>query len=216
MIGDLKLDRRGVTWRGVFLSLAVIPGLLWGAPAKAQDENEPSKGRFLVAARDLRDPNFAETVVLLVHYDSQGAMGLIVNRPTGRLAGELLPELEDLASEDKVIFLGGPVGRFGLLALLEARESLVEAEHIFGDVYMSGSRDLMQRTATPSGERSRLRVYVGHAGWAPGQLEFEIARGGWHVVPARQDLVFTEDPTDLWEQLIPPESKILSASVAER
>jgi len=216
MIGDLKLDRRGVTWGGVFLSLLVIPSLLLGAVAEAQEETRPSKGRFLVAARDLRDPNFAQTVVLLVHYDAQGAMGLIVNRPTGRLAGELLPELQELASEDQAIFLGGPVGRYGLLALLEAREPPVGAEHIFGDIYLSGGRDLMQRTSTAAGKRSRLRVYVGHAGWAPGQLDFEIARGGWHVVPARRDLVFAEDPAEMWEQLIPPESKILSAGLAER
>jgi len=217
MIGDLKLDRRGLTWGGVLLSLLVIPSLLLGAPpAKAQEENRPSKGRFLVATRDLRDPNFARTVVLLVHYDAQGAMGLIVNRPTGRLAGELLPELQELASEDQMIFLGGPVGRFGLLALLEAREPPGEAQHIFGDVYLSGSRDLMQRTSTAAGKRSRLRVYVGHAGWASGQLDFEIARGGWHVVPARRDLVFAKDPAEMWEQLIPPENKILSAGLAEQ
>ena len=206
MIGDLKLDTRAI------LLGIVMLGLLW-LPAKAEKDREPAKGSFLVAARDLRDPNFERTVVLLVHYDREGAMGLIVNRPTRRVAGELLPELEDLATEDEPIFIGGPVGRFGLLALLQARDAPAEAEHVFEDVYLSGSRDLMLRSSSAS--HTRLRVYVGHAGWAPGQLDFEIARGGWHVVPARRELVFAEDSADLWEQLIPPDNRVLSADLAE-
>lgn len=211
MIGDQKLDTGGEIWSAVLLSLVLIPGLLWGAPAGAADENQPGKGRFLVAARELRDPNFAETVVLLVHYDREGAMGLIVNRPTTRLAGELLPELLSLAQADETIFLGGPVGRHGLLALVEAREAPEDAERIVGDIYLSGNREVMKRASGKGTKNSRLRVYVGHAGWAPGQLDVELTQGGWHVVPAQQDLVFAQDPAEVWEQLVPPD-RVLSAS----
>lgn len=177
---------------------APAPGLAdAGAPGL-----EPARGRLLVARRDLRDPNFSETVVLLTDYGEGGAMGVIVNWPTAAPAAELIPQVDGLAERDDKVFVGGPVERQLMLMLVRSEEDLPGAERIFADVHLSTSSDLLQRVVAGDLATAAMRLYSGYAGWSPGQLDFEIAAGGWRVLPAEVELVFAEDPDAVWPELI--------------
>lgn len=177
----------------------------WSA---ADVEPAPAASMFLVAARDLTDPNFSKAVVLLLRYDESGAMGVIVNRPTRALLREAIPSLEATTRVRNRVYLGGPVQVGTLRFLTRSDRSLEEADYVLGDIQISASRRLLDRLIAESPDDSGLRVYVGYSGWAPGQLEGEIARGGWHVVPATADQVFSADPEALWSELVPPPAPI--------
>jgi putative transcriptional regulator len=157
----------------------------------------------LVAARDLIDPNFAESVVLLLAYDSKGAMGLIVNRETGVKLSELLPELEFKTGDqrDSEVFAGGPVSTNSLLLLVRSAQPIDSAEHVFENVYTSASRELLEELTTRPGLR-RYRAYAGYAGWGPGQLEREVETGSWRILAASADTVFDSSPGEVWQKLI--------------
>ncbi len=163
---------------------------------------EPAKGRFLVAERDLNDPNFSQTVVLLTEYGDDGALGVIVNWPTAAPAAELIPQIDGIAERSDTIFVGGPVSRQVMLMLLRSESELPDAERIFADVHLSTSRELLQRVVSREVETTDLRLYSGYAGWSPGQLDLEVEAGGWRVVPADAELVFAADPDDVWPELI--------------
>ena len=184
---------------------AVATALLLGAAAVVAAGGsglEPAKGRFLVAERDLRDPNFSETVVLLTDHGEDGAMGVIVNWPTAAPVAELIPQIDGLDERADTVFVGGPVSRQAMLILVRSEEELPQAERIFGDVHLSTSRDLLQRVISRDVEVTDLRLYSGYAGWSPGQLDLELAAGGWRVLPADAELVFAADPDRVWPELM--------------
>jgi putative transcriptional regulator len=164
----------------------------------------PAQGRLLVARPELTDPNFSHAVVLLLEYSPAGALGVILNRPTGVTPHQLLPNMDALAGYDGPVYLGGPVGIDMLIVLLRGCGAQEDAQAVFADVCYSGSPDLLAQAARSGATPARLRLYVGYAGWAAGQLEVEIARGGWAVLPARTEQVFVENPHTLWQRLVPP------------
>jgi putative transcriptional regulator len=163
-------------------------------------ERRPARGRLLIASRDLLDPNFARSVVLLVEYDDAGAMGVLVNRPTARSLQDLAPEVETKRTD--TIYLGGPVLLSSLLVLMQAKEEPRDAMRVFADVHVLTSRKAVDRALSTELPQRRLRFYAGHAGWGPGQLDAELRVGGWHVMNATADLVFGDAPDRLWERLI--------------
>jgi putative transcriptional regulator len=172
--------------------------------ARAQETLEP--GSFLVASRELRDPNFRETVVLIVEHNRRGgALGLIVNRPSEVTLSQLLPELEAARGEDHV-YRGGPVDPMQVTLLMRSSEPESDgahpAQHVFEDVYFSSSRGLLQWLATDPEPTERFRVFAGHSGWAPGQLEMEIEAGGWHVLKGDAAAIFEEPSDMIWPRLI--------------
>ncbi|MFQ5351001.1 MAG: YqgE/AlgH family protein [Thermoanaerobaculia bacterium] len=170
--------------------------------AAAGSELAPARGRFLVAERQLHDPNFSETVVLLTEYGADGAMGVIVNWPTAAPAAELVPQIEGIAELSDTVFVGGPVSRQVMLMLVRAESDLPEAERIFADVHLSTSRELLQRVIARQVETTDWRLYSGYAGWSPGQLDHELAAGGWRVLPGDPELVFAADPDEVWSELM--------------
>ncbi len=164
--------------------------------------DELADNRFLVAARHLLDPNFANTVVLLLSYGEGGAMGLVINRPTELPLGELLPAVESLAESGETVWFGGPVAIDRLMMLVRAPSPPEEGEQVFEDVYLGGGRELLERLAARPQTGERFRVYAGYAGWAPGQLEAEVGRGDWAILPADADTVFESEPEKIWSKLI--------------
>ncbi len=168
----------------------------------AQHGPKLAQGKFLVASRGLRDPNFAETVVLLIGHNEQGTMGLIINRATNVKVSELLPEIKSLEERDEIVYIGGPVARRNMLLLIQSEEEPVESKLVFGDVYVSSSPELLEQLAGETGEGTTFRVYAGHSGWAPGQLEAEMAEGAWHILPASAAAVFDSAPSGVWPKLI--------------
>ena len=161
-----------------------------------------SKGMFLVAAPSLRDPNFRQTVVLLCEHGTEGALGVVVNRPTGMLLSEVLPQVPVLEGQRQVLFCGGPVEPNQVIMLFQLHEPPAEIHHVFDGVYLGGDLGILQRVlVTPSGSDS-VRAYLGYSGWAPGQLEIEMKTGSWLTLPADPRLVFHRDPVRVWPEIM--------------
>lgn len=178
-----------------------VPGILT-FPNHSLSMVKPSKGRFLIASRQLLDPNFAETVVLLLEYNRQGAMGLIINRPSEMKLSLVLPEIEALRQRPDTIYHGGPVAKNQLLLLIRTTSPPEGSRQVFKDIHLSSSQEVIQRMIKNAEGEERFRVYAGYAGWAPGQLDKEIATGGWHVLGADAETVFDKSPEEIWPDLI--------------
>jgi len=170
-------------------------------PAAASADPPPAKGRLLVATEQIDGDIFMQTVILLLHYDETGAMGLVVNRPTEVGMDELVADDDDIAAYAGPIYWGGPVQMNSLRALMKEDSAPEGAENIVDSVYLAPLNDAPEIALN---DASRLRLFMGFAGWAPGQLDNEIAIGSWHVVPASDDVVFSKDPGQLWKRLLPP------------
>lgn len=178
--------------------LAVLAALV---PPLAGAQGPQPNGIFLVARRGIADPNFRETVVLVTQPPRGGPVGLIVNRPLGRRLSELFPGHEALASSPDVLFEGGPVARDTLFFLVRASEPPPRAFAVLRGVYLTGDLELLERLLQRPQPMAGLRVYAGYSGWAPGQLEREIARGDWHLLPADAETVFEKEPARIWPEL---------------
>ena len=169
----------------------------------ANADQPPAKGTFLIATRALTDPNFLQSVILMVKYDDEGSMGLIINRPTEVRASDLLPSMDGLADFTEMIHIGGPVAAYGIILLFSSNNPPDDAEHVIGNVYLSGNNEFLQTIVSNTESVQRVRLVAGHAGWAPGQLENEITRGDWRVIPANETTIFSEEPLRLWQRLLP-------------
>jgi putative transcriptional regulator len=190
-----KKSMRTLRW---FVSLLLMSSFVSAAGPNA----DLAQGSFLVASRGLRDPNFAETVVLLVDYGRDGAMGLIVNWPTRMQLSQVLPEIEGLEGRDDRVFVGGPVAKWQMVLLVRSAAAPEDSRPVMDEVYFSSSRVLLESLAERQSDTVEFRTYVGHAGWAPGQLEAEVARGGWHILPGDAAVVFDPAPSEVWPDLI--------------
>ena len=169
----------------VVVVVAVLPPA-WPAPSQSgYPVKELAATRFLVARRDLPDPNFAHTVVLLVDYDEDGAMGLIINRPTRVPLSRLFQELEPARGLKDPAYVGGPVAPVGVMALL-----------------LVSTLEPLEKAMEAGADASELRVYIGYSGWAAGQLDSEVKLGSWHIFNGDPGAVFDSDPGSLWERLI--------------
>jgi putative transcriptional regulator len=163
-----------------------------------QSLDRPEAGTFLVATRGLRDPNFSQTVVFLIDSGSTGAFGVIIDRPTGHTMAELWPEISGLAAHS--VYFGGPVFPHHLLFLFRSDSAPEGTRRVLRGVYL-GSDELVLKRVLAEGE-DEFRVYAGHAGWAPGQLENEIARGDWYILPAERAFIFHPQPSEVWRELV--------------
>jgi putative transcriptional regulator len=165
--------------------LAVI--LLLALPAWGQMQHERPNGLLLVAKPGLMDPNFRETVVLVSQTADGGTVGVILNRPTQRKHDET----------GEPISFGGPVMREVLVTLFRAeRAPEAPAFHVLKGVYLSMHPQNVEKPA-----RGR-RLFAGFAGWAPGQLQGELARDDWFVQPASAEILFRKDASGMWEELV--------------
>ena len=155
---------------------------------------EPTlRGRLLVAAPSLRDPRFVRSVILIAEHGDDGAMGLVLNRPSETSVGEAVPELASLSSDDDPVYVGGPVAAGSVLALAEVEDPADASELVLGDVGFVQDPDVAAR---------RGRIFVGYAGWSAGQIEAELDEETWIVVPAEADDVFSDEPDALWSAVL--------------
>ena len=182
---------------------------------KSRPKVELSKGKFLVASKQLRDPQFFETVVLLLEYDSKGAMGLVINRPTTVKLSKVLPEIEGLQKRSDTIYLGGPVAKNQLMLLIRTSSPPEGSRLVFKDIYLSSSQTVIEKMIDKPDTPERFRVYAGYAGWAPGQLDHEVSRGGWHILQADEESVFDKTPSEIWPELIRRSSALWVRVVGE-
>jgi putative transcriptional regulator len=163
----------------------------------------PASGRLLVASTTLNEATFARAIVYLLEHDGGGTVGVVLNRPTRAPVGQVLPDWHDVVSEPAVIFGGGPVLPDGALCLAQLKSrhadegpSVRRVAGGLATVDLDGDVEAICEATT------RLRVFAGHSGWAPGQLADELGAGSWYVVDGLLDDAFTAQPATLWRQVL--------------
>jgi putative transcriptional regulator len=153
----------------------------------------------------LLDPNFARSVVLMVHHDESGAFGVVLNRPTELSAPNLCAtlDIEWCGDPENAVDWGGPVQPQTGWVLFEDDDGRVlseQVQEIGSGVCFAGSIDVLREVASDPPER--LRLLLGYAGWGPGQLEFELAEGAWLIAPVSRQVVFDVDAPGMWEHVV--------------
>jgi putative transcriptional regulator len=180
--------------------IVAIPEKRPGSPGSRE---ELAKGKFLVAGRQLQDPNFSETVVLLIEYGLEGAMGLVINRPSAVKLATVFPDIKELKQRKDTLYLGGPVAVNQILMLIKSPKAPEDATVIAPKVYISSSWEVLERMMKKKETKDEcFRLFAGYAGWAPSQLDFERIRGDWHVLKADAEMVFSPNPSQIWPELI--------------
>jgi putative transcriptional regulator len=160
---------------------------------------ESVRGQLLIAGPGLMDPNFWRTVVLIVDHSHEGALGLVLNRPSEATVAETVPELDELLDGDQRVFLGGPVAPSSVIVLARFEDPGAAALLAFGDVGVLGGDISLD---APHASVREGRAFVGHAGWGPGQLDSELQRGDWILEPAEHGDAFAVDPQALWPTVL--------------
>ncbi len=154
------------------------------------------QGRLLVASSRLLDPNFYRTVVFLIQHDSDGALGVVLTRPISNTVGSVWEQVCGESCENyERVFWGGPVN--GPVLMLHT-DVAASQDEILPGLYLAADRQQLEAVLTQ--DEHRYRVFVGYAGWGPGQLEMELADGSWLVAPADKEIVFSNDE-ELWERI---------------
>jgi putative transcriptional regulator len=176
--------------------------LPFGGGIRPDPSRRLAAGRLLVADRGVADPSFVETVVLLIDHGTDGAAGLVINRPSGVPVARLFEHLGLVPDARVPAYVGGPVEMASALALIRSADNVEGARRVVGDIHLVSSRPVMERWLTAGGGSDRVRVYLGYAGWVAGQLEREAAMGVWHVLDAEAETVFDNDAGSLWQRQI--------------
>lgn len=155
------------------------------------------QGKLLVSSPALVDPNFRKTVVLIAHHDEDGAMGLVLSRPSDVAAAEAVPLLEGIPGGADPIFVGGPVQPDALVVLADFDDVTEAAAPIMASLgFMPADAEPDELTIR------RLRLFAGYSGWGSGQLEAELAEDSWIVVDAVPEDAFADDPDELWRDVL--------------
>jgi putative transcriptional regulator len=155
------------------------------------------QGKLLVSSPSQLDPNFRKTVVLVAHHDDDGAMGLVLSRPSEVAAADAVPLLEGFPGSDDPVFFGGPVQPEAFMVLAE-----------FDDVEEAAAPIMEALGFMPADVEPddlsirRLRLFAGYSGWGAGQLEAELEEPSWIVVDAETDDAFADDPDQLWRTVL--------------
>jgi len=160
---------------------------------------ESLAGRLLVASTTLADPNFARTVVLIGLHSQEGALGLVLNRPSTSTVASAVPQLEDLVDTEEPVFVGGPVQSSAVVMLAEFEDPAAAGVLVLGRIGLPAPDATLEELADAT---TRRRVYAGYAGWAGGQLDAEIEAGDWIAQDALPDDVFSLEPEQLWSRVL--------------
>jgi putative transcriptional regulator len=165
-------------------------------------------GYFLISGIQLLDPNFFRTVVLMVQHGDDGAFGLVVNRPSERNLGAVLPDIGGGDALDIPVYIGGPVQQDYLFVLHSGLPDTVQSgmavKPVPGVIFEPATKDLVrflaeEWAALPGEDRPKIRLYAGYSGWAPGQLERELREHSWFTHLAQENIVFHPDPETAWK-----------------
>ncbi len=165
-------------------------------------DQQVSAGTFLVADRMMTDPRFRQAVILMIRHDARGSAGIVINRPSEFKLSHLFPDREEKLGKEQFVYQGGPVAMQEMICLMRRRISIAGAERIFGNVYITASRPVLEGLIEKHDADDRFRVYAGYAGWGPGQLAAEVARGQWKVMPADAKYLFDLPAENIWSDLM--------------
>ncbi len=186
--------------RGVAAALGALLLLLGasGPTGAADTKPAPMTAILLVARADLPDPSFADSVVLVMNNLGAGPVGLIINRPTSIPVSELFPDLKRLAALHDKIYFGGPVELRTVWFLFRAAKRPEHAVEACDGIYISADRELLLRLLGRDKPTDGLRIFIGHSGWTPEQLENEISRGDWTLKHAESAAIFSGQTEHPW------------------
>ncbi len=171
-------------------------------PVQSTEAKDLGPGKLLVATRELGDPNFVHTVILLVDYDDKGVLGLILNRRTRVPLSQVLEGLKAARDRPDPVYLGGPVDKPAIFALLHSPAKVEGAQPVVDGVYLISTKALFEQTIAAQADPKALHVYLGYAGWSNEQLRQEVELGSWFIFPADAKTVFDADPDSLWSRMI--------------
>jgi len=197
-------NSRGIETRAVFL------------PVQSRNPSDLGAGKLLVASRELGDPNFAKTVILLVHYDHDGVVGLMLNRRTDVPISRVLKQFESAKNVSDPVYMGGPVETPTVFALLRSRDKVEGAERVFGGIYWISSKAALEKTIATHPVPGVFHLYLGYAGWTAEQLRTEVSLGGWFIFQADNQTVFNADPDSLWREMIKKTELEMARSTPEK
>lgn len=202
----LRLSRRGNRSIGVLAATGIVLTmtalLLCAWPAPAQEVVPPGEGVFLVASRQIQDPRFRESVILLFSFGNTGAAGLIINKSSDAKLSSLFEGMRRPDATSDRLYYGGPVEPVRLLILMRTADDPGAARPLIKGVSLSTSSEVIWEALVRMRAGRDYRLYRGYAGWARGQLEREIGRGDWHVIEADVNAIFHEDEEKVWPLLI--------------
>lgn len=166
-------------------------------PASA-DSAKPLTTILLVARAELPDPNFKDSLVLVMNNVGIAPAGVIMNRPTTIGVSRLFPDIERLAQLTDKLYFGGPVDLSTVTFLFRAESPPEHATEVLDGVYISTDRALLRGLLGRDKPMEGVRIFIGYSGWSPGQLEAEIARGDWTVAPAEAGTIFDRGSEYPW------------------
>ncbi len=181
---------------------------LYGEPTPPFEADLPEflPGYLLIAESNLTDPNFSQTAVYLINHDENGAMGLVINRPSTTVLGDAVEELADTPWREELIFIGGPVQQYFVFVLHSGlpggSKSAAAIEASPGVIFEPDFNVVRPALTYPVRPGFHTRFIVGYAGWSPGQLEEELERKDWAVIPGSPELVFSQDPLTVWRSAL--------------
>jgi putative transcriptional regulator len=167
----------------------------------AEEIPEPKQGMLLVADRRLQDPRFHESVVLLLQAGPGGAGGVIINMPTTKKVSSIFEVATGLVRGNESLYYGGPVNGHELLMLRRGERQPAGWAAVIDKVFITNNHGAMLDSLIDSQKGEEVRVFAGYAGWARGQLEHEIRRGDWHLLPGDAERIFRSDTKKLWIEL---------------
>ena len=189
------------TWRFVRVlagGLTLVCGML---PAQSRRIEDLEAGKLLVMESQVPDPVFAESVILLIHYDPEGVMGLRLNQPS-RAPLSRLREVKGTGNRSDPAYIGGPVSIEGVTALVRTPSAPRDAIHVTEDLYAVQTKSSLEAALKTSKGSDDLRVYLGYCGWTVPQLKNEVSRGSWYIFDHGERFAFDSAPGTLWKRLI--------------
>ena len=169
---------------------------------KPLDSNAPEflKGKLLLDGGKLEGSFFHRTVVLICEHNSEGALGLILNRQSGNKVGEMIVANLPEEMKEQPLFLGGPV-QPSALSFLQSNTFLPDA-NVMANLSVGHSLETLVDLGEAFSSTQKVKIFAGYSGWSPGQLEEEMKRGAWLVHPASLDLIFKTEPAHLWKTVL--------------
>jgi putative transcriptional regulator len=201
------------------VALAISAAIVAGAPgsSRAQDDIPTDRAFLLVATRDMPDPTFAHTVILILppHEIPLLVVGLIVNRPTTIPVNVLFPHSAKMSKEREEAYFGGPVDPTDPSIVARAAAAPASSLHAFGDIFCVFEHDAVANLLKAPSSMKDLRVILGRSQWTLDQLHGEVMRGSWYVMPADAEMVFSSDGLRLWRDLV-DRGKLLETSIERR
>lgn len=188
--------------RWLALVCITVAAVIWTGHALSEHQTALGRGVFLVASEQVKDPHFHHAVVLLTDYGERGAFGLMINRPTDMQLGQKIPGRSKPLVLAETVYRGGPVLPRAVFVLARSNRKHANLKPVLKDLYFAAGVDALSHIAGRLGPNEAIHAYMGHSGWAPGQLESEVARGDWLVVPGDGVLVFAKEPKRIWTELM--------------